>query len=131
MQWRFPQASWVTYTLRYFPPFLRTKFESASTFVTSLICLIYPIPSCPLRLLPKVYTSKEWLILFCAMRTENSSPDFISRISISSRFLLILIGLNEQISGVFIWENYYSCESCMLELLPHPNRVPDSSKAKQ
>lgn len=55
----------------------------------------------------------------------------MSRISISSRFLLILIGLNEQISGVFICENYYSCDNCMLELLPHPKRVPDSSKAKQ
>ena len=65
------------------------------------------------------------------MRIENSSPDLMSMISISSRFLLILIGLNEQISGVFICENYYSCESCMFELLPHPKRVPDASNAKQ
>jgi hypothetical protein len=41
------------------------------------------------------------------------------------------MGLKEQIKGVFICENYSSCESCIFELLPQPYTVPDSSSAKQ
>lgn len=37
-----------------------------------------------------------------------------------SRFRVIFMGEKEQIRGLALRENSYSCDNCMLELLPQP-----------
>jgi hypothetical protein len=60
----------------------------------------------------------------------NYSPPDTSLIKLFSRFFVILKGLYEHIKGFWAFENYYPCEICMLELLPHPKSCPFVSIAK-
>lgn len=128
--WVLPHPILVTMTRSSFPFLFKTKLERASTLVTSRTCLISPCPSCPRRLVPKVKTSYDSFKRFFATRTVNYSPAFTSTMSELSRALLIFTGVNAAIRGEFICENSSSCDNCMFEFDPHPNRLPLSSNAR-
>ena len=73
----FPQDNCFTSTFCCFSFLLNIKLDKFYTLVTSLKCLIYPIPSCPCKLEPKVWTSKVWLILFFEIIIENITENGI------------------------------------------------------